>query len=291
MDANYTAIVPADEYLKVNGVNIHYLNYPGDKPKILLLHGLTANANAFGGLMRAGLGEHFHVIAPDLRGRGLSDQPAFSYSMSEHAGDIIALLDHLKIEQAILVGHSFGGLLSYYMAYKYKKRVKMVIALDAAAEMNPRAGEMLSFSLLRLDKVFPSYNDYLAIIKSAPYNTFWEESMESYYRADVKNLPNGAVTPRSNLVSIIEAIKGVANEPWTVYLNHIEQPVLLLNAVENYTLDEPLLPDFKARESVDRLVNGQYKVVAGNHQTMLYGPGARDIVAAIVAFTGAGKAD
>jgi pimeloyl-ACP methyl ester carboxylesterase len=271
-------------FIKVNGINIHYLEYKSDKPKLLLLHGLTANAHAFDGLLSSGLMEHYHVIIPDLRGRGLSDHPAFCYTMNEHAEDILGLMDYFGIQKASIVGHSFGGLLGYYLAANYKNRVKQVVALDAAAEMNSRAPEMLSFSILRLDKVFPSFENYLGIIKSAPFNTFWDDSMLSYYSADVKQLSGGAVTPRSNLANIIDAAKNLANEPWKVYINNIEQPVLLLNALDHYSLNEPLLPDFKAKETLERLANGNYAVVAGNHHTMLYGKGAKDIIDAITHF-------
>jgi pimeloyl-ACP methyl ester carboxylesterase len=275
----------ADKYLKVNGVNIHYRdNQAEGKPKLVLLHGLTANAHAFDGVLSSGLNEQYHLLIPDLRGRGLSDQPAFCYTMNEHAEDIIGLMDIFGIRRANLVGHSFGGLLSFYLAANYADRVDRIVALDAAAEMNSKAPEMLSFSLLRLDKVFPSFDEFLAILKKAPFASFWDEYMTAYYAADVKELPDGQVTPRSNLVSIIEVAKNVGNEPWKVYINHIEQPVLLLNALGNYSLDEPLLPESKARETIDKLQNGTYGIVSGNHHTMLYGKGASEIAAAIAQF-------
>jgi pimeloyl-ACP methyl ester carboxylesterase len=59
-----------------NGIHLHYLDYPGDGPTLILMHGLTANAHSFAGLIRAGLSPQLPVLAVDLRGRGLSDCPA-----------------------------------------------------------------------------------------------------------------------------------------------------------------------------------------------------------------------
>jgi pimeloyl-ACP methyl ester carboxylesterase len=53
--------------IDVNGIKMHYIEYKNDKPKILLMHGLTANAHAFEGLIRAGLTDHFHVFSIDFR--------------------------------------------------------------------------------------------------------------------------------------------------------------------------------------------------------------------------------
>src|SRR5919199_1122352 len=56
-------------YIVAGGLRTHYLDFPGGDPPIVLLHGVSANAHAFGGLVAAGLSPSFRVLAPDLRGR------------------------------------------------------------------------------------------------------------------------------------------------------------------------------------------------------------------------------
>ncbi|MBX9448383.1 MAG: alpha/beta hydrolase [Taibaiella sp.] len=114
-----------DHHIQTNGIHLHFIEYPNiDKPVLILMHGLTANAHAFGGLVAAGLAENYRLIIPDLRGRGQSDKPAFRYTFRDHALDIIGLMDHLGLDAAVLGGHSFGGLLSVYMAVHFPKRVE-----------------------------------------------------------------------------------------------------------------------------------------------------------------------
>lgn len=273
---NYT-----DHSVLVNNINLHYIEYPNNGPAMLLMHGLTANAHAFGGLIAAGLADDFHIYSVDLRGRGQSDHPAFHYSMNDHARDIIGLLDALGLNQVILCGHSFGGLLSIYLAANYPKYASKLIILDAAARMNPRAAELLGYRLSTLDSVYPSWEEYLAEVKAAPYNTFWEDAMEEYYRADIRPAQKGGITPSANLSNIIEASVGLAQISWPSEIEKVQQPALLINAPEDYNLDEPLLPDDYARETAEALPHGKYLRVDGNHQTMLYGKGARQTVKAI----------
>ncbi len=273
------------QFLQTAGLRLHYLDYEGTAPPILLLHGLTANAQAFAGLIQAGLNAERRVVAVDLRGRGLSGKPATGYTMAAHAADVLALLDALGLARAQLVGHSFGALLSLYVAYHHPARVEKLVLLDAAARLHPQTREMLGPTLGRLGKTTVNFAEYLAQARLAPYLTIWDARMEDYYRADVLTHADGSVTPRSAPEHIAECLAdGVYAEPWPDYIRAIEQPTLLINGTMNYALDAPLLPKEFALETVELLPHGQYREVWGNHQTMLYGQGAQEIVPAILDF-------
>jgi pimeloyl-ACP methyl ester carboxylesterase len=94
----------SEHFVETNGIRLHYIEYKGDGPTIILMHGLTANANAFDGLIAAGLSPAFNVISIDLRGRGQSDKPVDDYTMAAHAKDIIGFLDALGIKMAVIGG-------------------------------------------------------------------------------------------------------------------------------------------------------------------------------------------
>jgi pimeloyl-ACP methyl ester carboxylesterase len=267
--------------IPVNQIELHYIHYQHSAPSILLMHGLTANAHAFDGLINAGLHENFNIYSVDLRGRGLSSKTAFHYSIQDHAKDIIQLLDHLHIETISVCGHSFGGLLSTYLAYHYPDRFINLIILDAAPKMNPKTPEMLGPALSRLDTVFPSFDVYIEKVKQAPYLTFWDPAMESYYKADVATAADGSVEPRSNLADILQIATHSSKEPWDTYFTNIPHRALMVNAVDHYTLNQPLLPDFLAEEATRNMKQASYWAMQGNHQTMLYGPHANELVTAM----------
>ena len=274
----------SDRFVDTNGIRLHYLDNEGEGSVIILMHGLTANAHVFDGLMAAGLGEAGHVLSIDLRGRGGSDQPAEDYTMATHAADIIGFMDALKIDSAIVGGHSFGALLTYYLAANYPERVDRMILIDAAANMHPDTKEMLGPALSRLGKTFASFDDYIEKAKQAPYLTFWDEEMRSYYAADVQQAEDGAVMPVPQLAHMVLAVTGALDEPWLDFIQGTEKPALLINGPGIYTMDAALLPEENARETVDMMQHCRYVKVAGNHQTMLYGQGAGEIVAAIRMF-------
>lgn len=270
-------------FIKTNNIQIHYLEYKGDGPTIILMHGLTANAHAFDGLMAGGLNACCNVISIDLRGRGESDQPE-GYSMEDHAKDIVGFLDKMNLEKVIIGGHSFGALLSLYLATHYPERISKLLILDAAAKMHENTKEMLGPSLSRLGQIYPSFEFYINKVKAASYLDFWENEMENYYHADVKKNDDKTVTCVPQLQNMIAAVNAVLSEPWEEYLKNVGHPTLLINGPGIYTMGAALLPKENALDTVSMMKNCSYVEVPGNHQTMLYGEGAKQIVQAIKKF-------
>ncbi len=276
------------QFAQVNGIRLHYLDHQGDGPTLVLMPGLTANANSFDGLIANGLNRTHRVLALDLRGRGLSEKPASGYSLSEHAEDVIGLLDTLEIDQVIMGGHSFGGLMSFFLASVYPDRVSRLVVIDAAGAMHPDTRAMIQPSIDRLGKAIPSWEDYLAFVRMMPFfQDWWDPAIESYFQADIKTLDGGMVIPRSRPEAIIEAVDNVLAEEWFEHLSRITQPTLLLNALGSFGLPgaPPLLPREQAMETVNALADCRYAEIPGNHITMLYGAGAGKIVEEIVRFS------
>jgi pimeloyl-ACP methyl ester carboxylesterase len=277
-----------DRFIRTNGLQLHYLERSGDGPLIVLLPGLTANAHAFDGLVQAGLSPRFHTLALDLRGRGLSDAPAYGYTMADHAADVIGLLDALGIAQVAFAGHSFGGLLTYYLAARYPARVTRLIILDAAmSNATPATRTAIQPSLDRLGRVLPAWETYLDTIKRAPYfDGWWDPAIESYFRADVRSNADGSIQARSRPEAIGAAMDGVIAENWQAHLALIRQPAILFQAPGAYGPPgtPPIVSAEQAQATLERLADCRFVEVAGNHMTMLYGAGARRIVEAITTF-------
>lgn len=279
----------------VGGLEMFYLDAPGgkDAPAMVLLHGLSANASSFAGIMAAGLSPAFRVIAPDLRGRARSGKPETGYEMADHARDVIALLDSLGLERVVLGGHSFGGYLAIYIAAHYPERVSKLVVIDAAISSHPRIAVLLKPSLDRLTRTYASADEYLASIRSAPYmNGMWDDAAESYFRAELTEHPDGSVGSATSNAAIGQAAMGIAIEPWLHHVQSVDAPVLLINAVEPFGPPDapPLFDEQVARATARAFSNAKYVIVPGNHITLLFGAGALAVREEIERFAGEGVA-
>lgn len=94
---------------------------------VVLLHGKNFSGAYFAPVIRILTGQGFRVIAPDQIGWGKSPKPDLHYSFDLLAANTIALLDHLKIDRVVVLGHSMGGMLAAHLAYLHPGRVSHLV--------------------------------------------------------------------------------------------------------------------------------------------------------------------
>ncbi|MCM8732507.1 alpha/beta fold hydrolase [Hephaestia sp. GCM10023244] len=122
--------MPPARYIETNGLRMAVYE-AGAGPAIVLLHGFPELAHSWRrqipALARAG----YRVIAPDLRGYGLTDRPAAreDYDLAHLMDDLTGLLDALDVKKAIWMGHDWGGILAWQMALFHEKRTSGVISI------------------------------------------------------------------------------------------------------------------------------------------------------------------
>ena len=276
-----------DRYVDTNGIRLHYLEVGTSGPTLILMPGLTANAHSFDGLLAAGLADRIRVLALDLRGRGLSDKPDVGYRMSDHAADVLGLMDALELDRVVLGGHSFGGLLTYHMAASHPDRVESCVVIDVPAEVDETILDQIKPSLDRLDMVLPSWDAYLEMVKAMPYfDGWWDPAIEGYFRADTQDQDDGTVRARSRPEHIRAAVEGTLDVDWPRVVASIEQRLLFLRAPDPFGPpgSPPIVPESKARATMALIRNGRLAEIPGNHMTCLFGPSAAQAVDAIEAF-------
>ena len=96
-----------------------------DGAALLMLHGTTSDSTTWAHVAPA-LGEHFRVIALDLRGRADSEWPD-DYSLPLMADDVVKFMDALGILGAVLVGHSSGAVVAFLVASAHRDRLRMLV--------------------------------------------------------------------------------------------------------------------------------------------------------------------
>ena len=113
----------------LNGINVHY-QVKGEGPDVVLIHGITSTLALWYTKIMPALIQDYRVTMYDLRGHGYTDLTPSGYTSGEMAVDLLALMDHLEIKQARLVGHSFGGSIGLHLALLHADRVAGVVLSD-----------------------------------------------------------------------------------------------------------------------------------------------------------------
>ena len=125
------AAIGADSFCSVGGVRLHYVDWGGEGPAIVLLTGLGDSARIFDDLAPR-LAHGHHVIAVTRRGYGLSDHSQRDYSNAALVGDVLGLMDALAIPRASFVGHSIAGGELSTIGARHADRVERLVYLDSA---------------------------------------------------------------------------------------------------------------------------------------------------------------
>ncbi|MCR3760686.1 alpha/beta hydrolase [Clostridium felsineum] len=115
--------------LKLRNIDMFYLDTRTEKTAIICLHGMYGRAETWQAFIQ-NYGTKYRIIAPDQRGHGLTSKPKEPYTIKIMAEDIVELLKALKLQAAILVGHSMGGGIAAYLAANYPEYIKALTILD-----------------------------------------------------------------------------------------------------------------------------------------------------------------
>lgn len=115
-------------FLEVGGLRLHHV-VMGAGPPVVLLHGWPQTWFAWQATMER-LARRFTVIAPDLRGVGLSERPPSGYDKRAIAEDIAALIDRAAGGRAQVIGHDMGGKAAFVLALLHPEMVERLVLVD-----------------------------------------------------------------------------------------------------------------------------------------------------------------
>ncbi|HJV66507.1 MAG TPA: alpha/beta fold hydrolase [Geomonas sp.] len=125
--------------VKINDIEMAY----DDSVKgeaVILVHGFPLNRQMWQPQIAPIANAGYRVITPDLRGFGASEAPAGGYSLDVFADDLIALMDALKVERAVVGGMSMGGYILMDMLERYPDRVRAACFIATKSSADDEAG-------------------------------------------------------------------------------------------------------------------------------------------------------
>ena len=183
----------ASGYVAHDGAQIYYVSYGSGAP-VILLHGGFANGRYWGDQVPALLNSGYQVILIDSRGHGRSSRDARPYTYELMASDVVAVMEHLHIRRASVVGWSDGAIIGLVMALKAPDRLSRLFAF--AANMDPsgvRADTLAHPVFARFEEqakgdyaaLSPTPNDFPAFSKAI--NRMWDTE-PNYTAADLHRI-------------------------------------------------------------------------------------------------------
>jgi len=126
-----TTDFPATEFIDSGEIRmaVHEL---GAGPPVILLHGFPELAFSWRHQLPALAAAGYRAIAPDMRGYGGTDKPGqvADYTVQKLIGDVIGLMDALKLARALIVGHDWGALVGWQMCLLAPERMAGYVALN-----------------------------------------------------------------------------------------------------------------------------------------------------------------
>src|ERR1700690_4392220 len=131
METHMSVTWGSPRYVETNGIRMAVYE-EGKGPPVVLCHGFPELAYSWRHQIPALAAAGFHAITPDQRGYGLTDrpQPVDAYDIHYLTGDLVGVLDAMKLEKAVFVGHDWGGIVAWGMAQLHPKRVAGVIGVN-----------------------------------------------------------------------------------------------------------------------------------------------------------------
>jgi pimeloyl-ACP methyl ester carboxylesterase len=220
-------------------------------PRILLVHGITANALAWAGVVEE-IDGRAELIAVDLRGRAGSRDIEGPWGIDRNAADLVDVLDALGLEQVVLAGHSLGAFVAAAAVAASPARFTRLVAVDGglgfplpdAADPDAILEAVVGPAVKKLSMTFADAEAYLDFHRVHPaFQGNWSPQLAAYLTRDTRELPDGHVVSscredairadgkqvlldekvRTNInaltgdVDFLYAARGLLNEPQALY--------------------------------------------------------------------------
>lgn len=267
-------------------------------PLVLAIHGITSTSRTWLATARA-LGDRATLVAVDLRGRGRSVELPPVVGLDAHVHDMVAVLDAVGLERAVVVGHSLGAYIAARLAVAHPERVARLVLVDGGLTIPASVGaepaqfvqDFLGPTFERLEMTFPDVASYQAWWAQHPAVTGADvdrADLDAYAAYDLVGEPpqlRSGITPQVVRDDGLDLF-GEPDAP------RLTVPSVFLCALRGMVDDpHPMQPlaDVQAWAAADSQRRRAIEVADTNHYTIAWGArGAAAVAAEIVSAVDAG---
>ena len=231
---------------------------------VVLFHGNNFAGFYFGGVIDALRKEGFRVVAPDQIGYGRSSKPIIPYNFNDMARNTRAILQSLKIDRVMVVGHSMGGMLAARFATQYPDVVERVVLYNPIGLVDQRftrpAGSVDDAYTQTLSSSYQTVK--AALMRYVAHNeSAWTLEFEQYTRVRYA-WTLGAEWPR---LAMVQALLGqvIYQDPVVSDWLHIKAPTLLFGGAEDVLPGSAALFQERMAVAAKTIPSGRLHLIPG----------------------------
>lgn len=174
-----------DHFVEINGVNFHYVEYPGVGENIFLLHGFGSSTYTWNDVMPYLNNLGYHVWALDMKGFGWSDKPInAAYDPHTLALEVNAFMEIMGLENVTFAGNSLGGYVGTLLALKHPDKVKNLVLVDAAGQPPKKHPLVVSMAKLPFSAAFMKLVNGSWIIRMNLKDTVYDKKVVTPEKVD-----------------------------------------------------------------------------------------------------------
>jgi pimeloyl-ACP methyl ester carboxylesterase len=204
------------------------------------------------------------VITFDYRGMGQSSKPSTKYTMEMFADDAAAILDHLKLDQAIVCGHSMGGRVAQVLALKHPSKVKKLILASSGAGYPDQRGIPLK---LCMEMVQMGYEKYA---REHTVAVGWTQDYLKKHRANVEKFLQVRWQNMPTLECFLRHIIARHECDTRAQLKDIRVPTLVLVGAEDHISASNLSHRTSSEELAKGIPNAKLALLPGECHHFFY---------------------
>lgn len=186
--------------LLYKGININF-TAEGSGKTILLLHGFLENLSMWGAVKQHFIPNH-KVVCIDLLGHGQTGCLGYVHTMEVMAEAVYAVFTHLKIQKAVMVGHSMGGYVALAFAEAYPKMLNGLVLMNTTAFPDSEEKK------INRDRAIAAVKEnYKTFVRLSVKNLFRPKNRK-IFASEVKKVTHEALkTPAQGIVAALEGMK------------------------------------------------------------------------------------
>ncbi|MGB7946718.1 MAG: alpha/beta fold hydrolase [Candidatus Binatia bacterium] len=175
--------------LQLKDGEIYYEVY-GDGPAMVFLSETACDGEVWKIYQVPEFSKDHRVIIHDYRGTGRSSKPSIDYTTKMFCQDLVALMDHLKAEEAVVVGHSMGGRVAQLLALDHPEKVKQLVLASTGAHYPQTKGLPLKICKEMIEWGYEKYErDHSILVGfTEEFAKQYPERIEHYLKVRMQNL-------------------------------------------------------------------------------------------------------